>query len=351
MAVYINKITVRSNMSIAKSKEIHLISRPNGEPSEENFLVKEVIVNEVSENEVLIKNLWMSVDPYMRGRMIDRKSYVPPFELGKTLEGGAIGVVIQSKNSEYKEGDFVNSNFGWREYFTTEGKFLKKINPDIGPLQAYLGTLGMPGMTAYVGLLRIGELKEGDKVMISAAAGAVGTVASQIAVAKGCEVYGTAGSDEKCLFLEKDLGITKAINYKTSEHLIKSFHNTCPEGVDVYFENVGGSHLEAALSIMRPQGRIALCGMIEQYNDTSPRPGPNNLMAAIAKSLKIQGFIVSNHSDLSEKFLSDMKSWIESGKMQWKETIDEGIESAPSAFLKLFRGQNFGKMLVKIADN
>ena len=350
MAVYINKTIVRSNMSIVKSKEIHLISRPNGEPSEENFLVKEVIVNEVSENEVLIKNLWMSVDPYMRGRMIDRKSYVPPFELGKTLEGGAIGVVIQSKNSEYKEGDFVNSNFGWREYFTTEGKFLKKINPDVGPLQAYLGTLGMPGMTAYVGLLRIGELKEGDKVMISAAAGAVGTVASQIAVAKGCEVYGTAGSDEKCLFLEKDLGITKAINYKTSEHLIKSFHNTCPEGVDVYFENVGGSHLEAALSIMRPQGRIALCGMIEQYNDTSPRPGPNNLMAAIAKSLKIEGFIVSNHSDLSEKFLSDMKSWIESGKMQWKETIDEGIESAPSAFLKLFRGQNFGKMLVKIAD-
>ena len=337
-------------MSIVKSKEIHLISRPNGEPSEENFLVKEVIVNEVSENEVLIKNLWMSVDPYMRGRMIDRKSYVPPFELGKTLEGGAIGVVIQSKNSEYKEGDFVNSNFGWREYFTTEGKFLKKINTDIGTLQAYLGTLGMPGMTAYVGLLRIGELKEGDKVMISAAAGAVGTVASQIAVAKGCEVYGTAGSDEKCLFLEKNLGITKAINYKTSEHLIKSFHNTCPEGVDVYFENVGGSHLEAALSIMRPQGRIALCGMIEQYNDTSPRPGPNNLMAAIAKSLKIEGFIVSNHSDLSEKFLSDMKSWIESGKMQWKETIDEGIESAPSAFLKLFRGQNFGKMLVKIAD-
>ena len=204
-------------MSIVKSKEIHLISRPNGEPSEENFLLKEVIVNEVSENEVLIKNLWMSVDPYMRGRMIDRKSYVPPFELGKTLEGGAIGVVIQSKNSEYKEGDFVNSNFGWREYFTTEGKFIKKINPDIGPLQAYLGTLGMPGMTAYVGLLRIGELKEGDKVMISAAAGAVGTVASQIAVAKGCEVYGTAGSDEKCQRLIDELGFDQAINYKSDD--------------------------------------------------------------------------------------------------------------------------------------
>jgi NADPH-dependent curcumin reductase CurA len=337
-------------MSIVKSKEIHLVSRPNGEPLAENFLVKEVEIKEVKENEILVKNLWMSVDPYMRGRMIDRKSYVPPFELGKTLEGGAIGIVIKSKCPDFKEGDFVNSNFGWREYFTAEGKYLQKVNPDIGPLQAYLGTLGMPGMTAYVGLLRIGNLKEGDKVMISAAAGAVGTVASQIAVAKGCEVFGTAGSDEKCSFLEKDLGLTKAINYKTCGHLIKSFHSACPDGVDVYFENVGGSHLEAALSIMRPNGRIALCGMIEQYNDTAPRPGPNNLMAAIAKSLKIEGFIVSNHSDLSEKFLTDMKSWIDSGKMQWKETIDEGIESAPGAFLKLFKGQNFGKMLVKIAD-
>ena len=337
-------------MSIVKSKEIHLVSRPNGEPLAENFLVREVEIKEVKENEILVKNLWMSVDPYMRGRMIDRKSYVPPFELGKTLEGGAIGIVIKSKCPDFKEGDFVNSNFGWREYFTAERKYLQKVNPDIGPLQAYLGTLGMPGMTAYVGLLRIGNLKEGDKVMISAAAGAVGTVASQIAVAKGCEVFGTAGSDEKCSFLEKDLGLTKAINYKTCGHLIKSFHSACPNGVDVYFENVGGSHLEAALSIMRPNGRIALCGMIEQYNDTAPRPGPNNLMAAIAKSLKIEGFIVSNHSDLSEKFLTDMKSWIDSGKMQWKETIDEGIESAPNAFLKLFKGQNFGKMLVKIAD-
>jgi len=333
-----------------KSKEIHLVSRPDGEPLAENFLVREVEIKEVKENEVLVKNLWMSVDPYMRGRMIDRKSYVPPFELGKTLEGGAIGIVIKSKCQDFKEGDFVNSNFGWREYFTAERKYLQKVNPDIGPLQAYLGTLGMPGMTAYVGLLRIGNLKEGDKVMISAAAGAVGTVASQIAIAKGCEVFGTAGSDEKCSFLEKDLGLTKAINYKTCGHLIKSFHSACPNGVDVYFENVGGSHLEAALSIMRPNGRIALCGMIEQYNDTAPRPGPNNLMAAIAKSLKIEGFIVSNHSDLSEKFLTDMKSWIDSGKMKWKETIDEGIESAPGAFLKLFKGQNFGKMLVKIAD-
>jgi hypothetical protein len=251
-------------MDVIKSKEIQLISRPIGEPVKENFLIEELEINHLPENEVLVKNLWMSVDPYMRGRMIDRKSYVPPFELGKTLEGGAIGVVIESKSSDFKEGDFVNSNFGWREYFTSKAKYLKRVNPDIGPLQAYLGTLGMPGMTAYVGLLRIGELREGDKVLISAAAGAVGTVASQIAVAKGCDVYGTAGSDEKCKFLESELGLIKAINYKTCGHLTKAFHGACPEGIDVYFENVGGSHLEAALSVMNPNGRIAICGMIEQ---------------------------------------------------------------------------------------
>ena len=208
----------------------------------------------------------------------------------------------------------------------------------------------MPGMTAYVGLLRIGELKEEENVLVSAAAGAVGTVACQIAKAKGCKVYGTAGSDEKCHYLENELGIDGAINYKSSDHLTKSIHSVCSNGVDVYFENVGGSHLEAALSAMNPNGRVALCGMIEQYNDTNPRPGPNNLMAAIVKSLKIQGFVVSSHYDLSDNFLNDMKKWIENDKMKWKETIDEGIESAPNAFLKLFRGENFGKMLVKIAE-
>ena len=227
---------------------------------------------------------------------------------------------------------------------------LNKVNPDIGPLQAYLGTLGMPGMTAYVGLLRIGELKEGENVLVSAAAGAVGTVACQIAKTKGCKVYGTAGSDEKCHFLESELGIDKAINYKTTEHLTRSIHSACSNGIDVYFENVGGSHLEAALSAMNLNGRIALCGMIEQYNDKTPRPGPNNLMAAIVKSLKIQGFVVSSHYDLSDNFLNDMKHWIENDKMKWKETIDVGIESAPKAFLKLFKGENFGKMLVKIAE-
>lgn len=337
-------------MSNIVSKEIHLISRPEGEPRKENFLLVEKQINSINEGEVLVKNLWMSVDPYMRGRMIDRKSYVPPFEVGKTLEGGAIGVVIQSNSHDFKEGDYVNSNFGWREYFSTNSKSLTKVNPDIGPLQAYLGTLGMPGMTAYVGLLRIGELKENDNVLISAAAGAVGTVACQIAKAKGCNVYGTAGSDEKCHFLENDLGIDKAINYKTSDHLTKSIHKACTSGVDVYFENVGGSHLEAALSVMNVNGRIALCGMIEQYNDTNPRPGPNNLMAAIVKSLKIQGFVVSSHYDLSDDFLKDMKNWIKNDKMKWKETIDKGIESAPNAFIKLFKGENFGKMLVELSE-
>ncbi|MBN44336.1 MAG: NADP-dependent oxidoreductase, partial [Rhodobiaceae bacterium] len=194
-------------MSKIISKEIHLLSRPNGEPKSENFKLVENEINPIQQNQVLVKNLWMSVDPYMRGRMIDRKSYIPPFEVGKTLEGGAIGVVIESNSPDFKKGDYVNSNYGWREYFSSNVSSLSKINPDIGPLQAYLGTLGMPGMTAYVGLLRIGELKEGENVLVSAAAGAVGTVACQIAKAKGCKVYGTAGSEEKCHFLENELGI------------------------------------------------------------------------------------------------------------------------------------------------
>ena len=222
-------------MSNIISKEIHLHSRPEGEPKSENFELVEKEISPINEDEVLVKNLWMSVDPYMRGRMIDRKSYVPPFAVGKTLEGGAIGIVVESNSSDFKVGDYVNSNFGWREYFSSKANMLSKVNRDIGPLQAYLGTLGMPGMTAYVGLLRIGELKEGENVLVSAAAGAVGTVACQIAKAKGCKVYGTAGSDEKCHFLESELGVDKAINYKTTEHLTKSIHSACSNGIDVYF--------------------------------------------------------------------------------------------------------------------
>ena len=336
-------------MSNNRSKEIHLASRPNGFPNYENFSVKEVDLSDPSNNEVLVKNLWMSVDPYMRGRMMDRKSYVPPFQIDQVLEGGAIGIVEKSNSSQFNEGEYVMSNFGWREYFVSNEKNLKLINPQFGPIQAYLGALGMPGLTAYAGLLEVGRLNDGENVLVSAAAGAVGSIVCQIAKAKGCKVYGTSGSDDKCKWLEEELGIDKAINYKKAENLISEYRTQINGGIDVYFENVGGDHLEAAINILNIGGRIALCGMIDQYNDESSRSGPSNLMMLIMKNASMEGFIVSKYNHLQEQFLADMKEWIDSGKLSWKETVVEGIDNAPKAFINLFSGKNTGKMLVKIS--
>ncbi len=336
-------------MSSNRSKEIHLASRPNGLPKDENFSIQEVDLSDPSSNEVLVKNLWMSVDPYMRGRMIDRKSYVPPFQIDQVLEGGAIGIVEKSNSSQLNEGDYVMSNYGWREYFVTNEKNLKVINPEYGPIQAYLGALGMPGLTAYAGLLEVGKLNDGENVLVSAAAGAVGSVVCQIAKAKGCKVYGTSGSDEKCKWLEEELGIDKAINYKKVENLISEYRTQINGGIDVYFENVGGDHLEAGINILNVGGRIALCGMIDQYNDEAVRSGPSNLMMLIMKNASMEGFIVSKYNHLQDQFLKDMKKWIDSGKLSWKETVIEGIDNAPKAFINLFSGKNTGKMLVKIS--
>ena len=335
-------------MSRIISKEIHLASRPTGIPDITNFLVKEVDIKNPGDNEVLVKNLWMSVDPYMRGRMTDRKSYVPPFQIDKVLEGGAIGVIEESNSIKFNVGDYVMSNFGWREYFVSDVNNLNVITPEFGPLQAYLGTLGMPGLTAYAGLLEVGKLKDGENVLVSAAAGAVGSIVCQIALAKGCRVYGTSGTDEKCLWLEKEIGIEKAINYKKIDNLISEYRSEIKDGIDVYFDNVGGAHLEAGINILNTGGRIALCGMIDQYNDPSIKNGPSNLMMLIMKNASMEGFIVSKYNHLQEQFLEDMKNWSESGKLIWQETILEGIDLAPKAFINLFSGQNTGKMLVKI---
>lgn len=336
-------------MSVIKSKEIHLANRPVGLPKQDDFLLKEIEVKEPSNEEVLVKNLWMSVDPYMRGRMIDRKSYVPPFQVNEVLDGRAIGVVEKSNSKNLKEGEFVISNFGWREYFVSNDSQLNIVNPDYGPIQAYLGALGMPGLTAYAGLLEVGKLQEGENVLVSAAAGAVGSIVCQIAKIKNCKVYGTTGSDDKCSWLENEIGIDKAINYKKVENLIPEYRSTIEGGIDVYFDNVGSDHLEAAINILNIGGRIALCGMIDQYNDEITRKGPSNLMMLIMKNARMEGFIVSKYNNLNEQFLNDMKSWIESGKLSWQETILEGIENAPKAFMNLFSGENTGKMLVKLS--
>jgi len=336
-------------MSVIKSKEIHLANRPVGLPKQDDFLLKEIEVKEPSNEEVLVKNLWMSVDPYMRGRMIDRKSYVPPFQVNEVLDGRAIGVVEKSNSKNLKEGEFVISNFGWREYFVSNDSQLNIVNPDYGPIQAYLGALGMPGLTAYAGLLEVGKLQEGENVLVSAAAGAVGSIVCQIAKIKNCKVYGTTGSDDKCSWLENEIGIDKAINYKKVENLISEYRSTIEGGIDVYFDNVGSDHLEAAINILNIGGRIALCGMIDQYNDEITRKGPSNLMMLIMKNARMEGFIVSKYNNLNEQFLNDMKSWIESGKLSWQETILEGIDNAPKAFMNLFSGENTGKMLVKLS--
>ena len=331
-----------------KSREIHLKSRPQGMPTTDNFELAEVQVRAPAKGEVLVENTWMSVDPYMRGRMIDRKSYVPPFQIGEVLTGGAIGAIIESNDGPFEVGDTVLHMNGWRERFVSKGEMMTKIDTSQLPAQTVLGTVGMPGLTAYVGLLNIGQPKEGETVFVSAASGAVGTVVCQIAKAKGCRVVGSVGSDDKAAWLREEAGVDGVVNYKKAENLQAEIAKHCPKGIDIYFENVGGAHFEAALNLMNPFGRVAMCGMIDRYNDTKPVPGPSNLVQIVGKSLRVEGFIVSNHADMQPQFIKDMSQWIGAGKIKWRETVYEGIAKAPEAFLALFSGDNFGKMLVKL---
>ena len=340
-------------MTTGTNREIRLRRRPVGMPTEGDFELAETPIPTPSHGQVLVRNIYMSVDPYMRGRMYDRESYVPPFQIGETLSGGAVGQVVSSNNNpRFQAGDFVNNFSGWREWFTTGGGELTKIDAVPGiPIQAYLGAFGMPGLTAYGGLLRTGALKDGERVFVSAASGAVGAVVCQIAKNKGCYVVGSAGSDEKCEWLKREARVDEAINYRTAGDLTAALKRAAPEGIDVYFENVGGAHLDAALANMRMHGRIAVCGMIEQYNATSPQLGPANIINVIPLRLTIKGFIVTDFMDMMPDFIRDMSAWRQAGKMNWQETIDDGIENAPRAFLKLFKGENFGKMLVRLAPD
>jgi hypothetical protein len=333
-----------------KNREIRLKRRPTGMPGPEDFELVETSVPEPGPGQILVHNVFMSVDPYMRGRMTDRASYVPPFQVGEVLSGGAVGKVVASNgNSRFSEGDCVSNFSGWREWFVTGGGDLQKIDPGPVPIQAYLGTFGMPGLTAYAGLLRVGALKDGERVFVSAASGAVGAVVCQIAKNKGCMVAGSAGSDEKCDWLLREARIDHAINYKTCGPLDAAIRKAMPDGIDVYFENVGGDHLNAALANMRFAGRVAACGMIAQYNDTALPPGPSNIVAVIPLRLTIKGFIVTDYADMMPDFLRDMAAWTKEGKMKWRETIVDGIDKAPEAFIGLFKGENIGKMLVRLA--
>ncbi len=329
------------------SKEIRLKSRPVGVPQASNFELASVTLPDPAPGEIQVRNHWMTVDPYMRGRMNDMASYVPPFQLGEVMQGGAVGEVVASNDPAFKAGDPVQSFLGWREAFNAPAAAVQKLETHGLPPEAFLGVAGMPGMTAYIGLLKIAALKDGDVVFVSAAAGAVGQVVCQIAKLKGHTVIGSAGGAEKVAYL-KELGVDHVIDYKAESDLTAALMRAAPNGIDVYFENVGGAHMEAALMAARPMGRFALCGMISQYNATDLGSGVRGLIMAVGKQLRLEGFIVSSHMDMQEPFIRDMSSWIAQGKVKWRETVEDGIENAPTAFLKLFKGENLGKMLVKL---
>jgi NADPH-dependent curcumin reductase CurA len=335
------------------SREIRLRSRPQGLPAAANFELASVDLPAPGPGEVQVRNTWMTVDPYMRGRMNDVKSYVPPFQLGRPLEGGAIGEVIVSNDPSLNPGDLVQSNNGWRESFNAPASNVQKLNTHGLPPEAFLGVAGMPGLTAYAGLLRVAALKPGDVVFVSGAAGAVGSLVCQIAKLKGHKVIASAGGAEKARFLKGEVGVDAVIDYKavgdSAAALTAALAEAAPEGIDVYFDNVGGGHLEAALNAARPFARFAICGMISMYNAEAPVPGPSNMALIIGKNLRLEGFIVSNHWDMMGDFLKDLAGWHAAGKLKWRQTVREGIAAAPDAFIGLFKGENMGKMLVKLS--
>lgn len=328
------------------TREIHLAARPTGWPTHDDFRTVSVELPDPGPGEVLVRNTVMSVDPYMRGRMNDVKSYVPPFRLDAALDGGAVGEVVASGDDTLQPGDTVLHQLGWREHAHGPAKAFRKVDTSQVPASAYLGALGMPGMTAYVGLTRIAEVREGDTVFVSGAAGAVGSIAGQIARHLGAaKVIGSAGGPEKVAWLTDELGYDVGLDYKAGR-IGRQLAEHAP--VDVYFDNVGGDHLEAAIFAMADFGRIAECGMIADYNAEAPQPGPRNMMMLISKRLSLRGFIVTDHGDLAGEFYERAGAWLAAGELSYRETFEDGLDRAVDAFLGVLSGANTGKMLVRL---
>lgn len=322
-----------------------LQSRPQGMPTPDNFAMIDLPASELAEGEVRVANRWLSVDPYMRGRMNDVKSYVPPFQIGAAMEGGAVGEVVESRDPSLQPGDKVLHMLGWRDEAVGKAGAFNKLPALDVPEQAFLGQLGMPGMTAYWGLLAVAQAKEGDTVFVSAAAGAVGSTVVQLAKARGMTVIGSAGGPDKMEWV-RSLGADAVIDYKAGS-VVKALAAAAPKGIDVYFDNVGGEHLDAALAHARPNARFAICGMIDVYNDAKPTE-LKYLARLIGNRIRMQGFIVSDFMARADEFYRDMAALLASGKLQAQETVHEGLEAAPGAFMGLFSGGNTGKMLVRI---
>lgn len=332
---------------MTSSREIRLKRRPAGMPVHDDFELVNVELTAPCAGQVQVRNKWMSVDPYMRGRMNAQKSYIAPFALGEALSGGAIGEVTISNDPALRPGDLVSSMFGWRESFNVAASEVRKLETNGLPPQTFLGAAGVVGLTAYTGLMRIAALKEGETVFVSAAAGAVGSLACQIAKIKGCVVIGSAGGAAKLDFLN-EIGVDHAIDYKAEKDLAAALVRAAPNGIDVYFENVGGAHLDAALLAANNFARFAVCGLIADYNSVQVAAAPTHLFQIVAKSIRMEGFIVANHFDLMKQYLGEFRAWHAAGRIRWRETVVPGLDNAVDAFLQLFRGSNIGKMLVKL---
>ncbi|MGH3127718.1 MAG: NADP-dependent oxidoreductase [Gaiellaceae bacterium] len=328
------------------SREIRLVARPRGFPEEELFEVAETPIPDPADGQVLIRNTFFSVDPYMRPRMNDVRSYVAPFTLGEAMTGGAVGRVAASRNERYAEGDWVLHYLGWREWALTDAAAVRRLDPQAAPVSTALGVLGMPGFTAWHGMFRLGRPQEGETVLVSGAAGAVGSAAGQMAAIAGCRVIGSAGSVEKLAWL-RELGFDDVFNYREQSPR-EALAELAPDGIDIYFDNVGGDHLEAAIGSLRTHGRVVACGSISRYNDAEPSPGPRNMFLVVTKRLRIEGFIIRDHYDRFGEFVAEASEWVRDGRLRYRETVVDGIENAPKAFLGLLRGENIGKMLVKV---
>lgn len=332
------------------NKQIILKNRPEGLPDENTWELQNNAIPEPKEGEVLIQHHYISLDPAMRGWMREGKSYIEPVELDEVMRAGSIGKVIKSNNHpKFKDGDFLTGWGGVQQYTVTNGENWYPVDPNLAPLPMYIGTLGMPGMTAYFGILEVGKIKEGDTVLVSGAAGAVGSIVGQIAKIKGCRVIGIAGGSEKCKYIKEVLGFDGAIDYK-SEEIYDAIKRECPKGIDVYFDNVGGEILDAALSRLRMQARIVICGAISQYNNMNDVKGPKNYLSLLVNRATMQGMVVMDYAKDYGKAAMEMGGWLAQGKLKSKEDVYEGIENFHNTFLRLFSGDKMGKLVLKVIE-
>lgn len=331
------------------NRQITVAARPVGYPKESDFTLVESPIPTPGDGQFLVRVAYLSVDPYMRGRLSDRKSYADPVQLGEVMVGGAVGEVVESKHSDFAKGDILQGHFGWQEYALSNGAGTIRVDPSLAPISASLGILGGPGLTAYFGLLDICGPKEGETVFVSGAAGAVGSLVGQIAKIKGCYVVGSAGTDEKVEHLIDDLGFDDAFNYKDVDKYHRKLREVCPRGIDVYFDNVGGALTDGVILNINPYARISLCGQISQYNLEQTEMGPRMLGVLIGLNAKVEGFIVSRFYARYSEGLEQLAQWMEEGKIQYRENIVEGLENTPAAFIGMLHGQNIGKQLVKVS--